>query len=216
MMEDGAASDDGVFDLVDVTYGAFSTPTAQEALAKMSGCESHGEEWGGAVLLKRVGNGWDKLGYFPGLVFEMDDCLNFRTKKGAVVLVCKVVHSNGGMYESIVSIRFSDVGLIKDVVLRGIDSNMGDVDPCTRMVTSESVGIQKAPDSPESAFVVSINAEKSTPIPGKACDWSSRDELPLVNSKRGFRMRYLVGDDDVSLDPSSKAELDAFTSFSKP
>ena len=72
--------------LVRVTRGHFLSPTSEDAVLWMEGCESHASNWGGTLLLTREADRWKKVWYRSGLV--TDQCHKVALVDGREILVC--------------------------------------------------------------------------------------------------------------------------------
>ncbi|MEZ2231957.1 hypothetical protein [Microcoleus sp.] len=82
------------FTLEKVVYGSFTQAGTREALADFDGCESHGQFYGGSVLLRRSSQGWSALRYESGL--RSNNCLKFPSKNGRDLLVCQGYYAQMG------------------------------------------------------------------------------------------------------------------------
>jgi hypothetical protein len=69
-----------------VIRGSFTSPSAAEALADYKGCEPHAGNFGGSVLLRRQGAGWERVAFLPGL--RSATCLRLPRPDGADALAC--------------------------------------------------------------------------------------------------------------------------------
>ncbi|HBK99805.1 MAG TPA: hypothetical protein DD001_22035 [Microcoleaceae bacterium UBA10368] len=83
-----------LFTLEKVVYGSFTQAGTREALADFDGCESHGQFYGGSVLLRRSSQGWSALRYESGL--RSNNCLKFPSKNGRDLLVCQGYYAQMG------------------------------------------------------------------------------------------------------------------------
>lgn len=82
------------FTLEKVVYSSFTQAGTREALADFDGCESHGQFYGGSVLLRRSSQGWSALRYESGL--RSNNCLKFPSKNGRDLLVCQGYYAQMG------------------------------------------------------------------------------------------------------------------------
>ncbi|MEK0194711.1 hypothetical protein, partial [Microcoleus anatoxicus] len=90
----GSRSSLSPFTLEKVVYGSFTQAGTREALADFDGCESHGQFYGGSVLLRRSSQGWSALRYESGL--RSNNCLKFPSKNGRDLLVCQGYYAQMG------------------------------------------------------------------------------------------------------------------------
>jgi hypothetical protein len=58
----------GSLDLQTVTYGSFTAPGVEEAVASFLGCVPHAGGWGGSILFRKRHGSWVMLGYAGGLI----------------------------------------------------------------------------------------------------------------------------------------------------
>lgn len=69
-----------------ITRGHFLSPTSDDAVLSMSGCEPHSSNFGGTILLTRQSGRWTKLWYRAGV--PTDNCHRAKLQSGREVLVC--------------------------------------------------------------------------------------------------------------------------------
>ncbi len=69
-----------------VTRGHFLSPTSEDAVLWMLGCEPHSENFGGTVLLTRRSEGWSMLWYKAGV--QTAQCHKAPLRNGREILVC--------------------------------------------------------------------------------------------------------------------------------
>ena len=81
----GFAGDLG-WSLEKVTRGHFLSPTSEDAVLWMSGCEPHAANWGGSMLLTKRSNRWLTLWYKAGV--ETSQCHKVPLTTGREILVC--------------------------------------------------------------------------------------------------------------------------------
>jgi hypothetical protein len=67
--------------------GSFSRAGEPQLLLGMDGCESHAENYGGLLLLRRRGDSFELAHYYSGL--NPSDCRAFRRDDGRDLLVCR-------------------------------------------------------------------------------------------------------------------------------
>lgn len=72
--------------LTGVTVGHFLSPTSDDAVVAMQGCETHADNYGGTVLLTRQPGGWVKDWYKAGVVTSQ--CHKVTTKDNREILAC--------------------------------------------------------------------------------------------------------------------------------
>jgi hypothetical protein len=80
-------SADGNANLGPFFVGSFVTPGATEAYVGLTGCEPHGSNYQGAVLLRKTSTTWKFVRYDAGI--ELDSCLSYRYASGTDLLVCE-------------------------------------------------------------------------------------------------------------------------------
>jgi hypothetical protein len=69
-----------------VTFGHFTSATAEDALLSVSGCEPHSLYFGGSYLLTKNDGHWRRAGYFSRIITEQ--CHKITTEDGREILVC--------------------------------------------------------------------------------------------------------------------------------
>jgi hypothetical protein len=74
------------WELTGVTRGHFLSTSSDDAVLSMTGCEPHGENWGGTVLLTREPRGWKMLWYKAGV--ETSKCHKVPVENAREILVC--------------------------------------------------------------------------------------------------------------------------------
>jgi hypothetical protein len=67
--------------------GSFAASEAIEAYVPLIGCEPHSFNYQGAVLLRKLDGTWSFVRYDPGS--EVAECIPFRYRTGADLLVCE-------------------------------------------------------------------------------------------------------------------------------
>ena len=67
--------------------GAFTKPGASEVAAVFQGCESHGENYGGTLLVEKTASGYRSASYLSGV--HPDSCQSYRRPDGRDLLVCQ-------------------------------------------------------------------------------------------------------------------------------
>src|SRR5271154_242010 len=72
--------------LITVTQGHFLSPTSDDGVLSMQGCESHAENFGGTILLTHGFQGWAMKWYRAGV--ETSECHRVRLQAGREILVC--------------------------------------------------------------------------------------------------------------------------------
>jgi len=69
-----------------VTRGHFLSPTSDDAVLWMQGCESHQDNFGGTVLLTKRSQRWSMLWYKTAV--QTARCHKVRLRNGREILVC--------------------------------------------------------------------------------------------------------------------------------
>jgi hypothetical protein len=72
--------------LVRVTHGHFLSPSSDDAVLAMGGCEPHSLNFGGSILLTRRSQKWRMLWYKAGV--PTDECRKVALPDGREILVC--------------------------------------------------------------------------------------------------------------------------------
>ncbi len=100
-----------------VTRGSFTSRAAVEALADYEGCEPHAGNFGGSVLLRRRGVGWERVAFLPGL--RSATCLRLPRSDGADALVCYSSWSGQGEKDGAIDLwRFDATGKLASTSVR--------------------------------------------------------------------------------------------------
>jgi hypothetical protein len=104
-----------------VIHGSFTSPSAVEVLADYEGCEPHAANFGGSVLLRRRGAGWERLAFLPG--DRSATCLRLPRPNGTDALACYSSWSGQGEKDGAIDLlRFDAAGkLISNAVRRFSD-----------------------------------------------------------------------------------------------
>jgi len=89
-----------------VIRGRFTRPAAAEALADYEGCEPHAGNFGGSVLLRRQGAGWERVAFLPGL--RSATCLRLPRADGAEALACYSSWSGQGEEDGAIDLLLFD------------------------------------------------------------------------------------------------------------
>jgi hypothetical protein len=88
------------FSLEAVTFGHFLSPTSEDAVLWMTGCEGHVNYGGGTILLTRKPQRWSMLWYKAGVVTAQ--CHKVPLRDGREILVCIGTYSGmGQVYEGL-------------------------------------------------------------------------------------------------------------------
>jgi hypothetical protein len=69
-----------------VTRGHFLSPTSDDAMLSVDGCEPHSENFGGTILLTRNFKGWEMMWYTRGI--ETSQCHKVPLQDTREILVC--------------------------------------------------------------------------------------------------------------------------------
>jgi hypothetical protein len=80
-----AGTDPG-WSLQRVSRGHFLSPTSDDAVLAMEGCESHGSNFGGTILLSRQSGKWTMRWYKSGIPTEK--CHRVKLQSGREILIC--------------------------------------------------------------------------------------------------------------------------------
>ena len=92
-----------------VYYGHFLSPTSEDALLSESGCETHQELFGGAVLLTKRSRLWKMVWYRPGVLTEK--CHKVALRDRRETLVC--IGQNFLYTEDLLNVKAAaDMGLV--------------------------------------------------------------------------------------------------------
>jgi hypothetical protein len=90
----GFAGDNFEWALERVTRGHFISPTSDDAVVSMSGCEPHAANWGGSIMLTKRSNRWFTLWYKAGV--ETTQCHKVSLQSGREILVCMGTYGGQG------------------------------------------------------------------------------------------------------------------------
>ena len=94
----GFAGDDLGWSLEKVTRGHFLSPTSDDAILSMSGCEPHAANFGGSILLTRRLNRWVLIWYKAGV--ETSRCHRVPLRSGREILACMGTYGGQGNHWS--------------------------------------------------------------------------------------------------------------------
>jgi hypothetical protein len=86
-----------------IIRGHFLSPTSDDAVLSMLGCESHSFNFGGTTLFTRKSGKWTKLWYKGGVPTE--NCHRVRLKRGREILVCLGESGGQGFQSSVLYIE---------------------------------------------------------------------------------------------------------------
>ena len=122
-----------------VTRGSFTSPSAVEALADYEGCEPHAGNFGGSVLLRRRGTGWERVAFLPSQ--RSATCLRLPRPDGAEVLACYSSWSGQGEEDGAIDLlRFDAAGKLASTAVRRFSDILWNPQLCHRgMVGREQV-----------------------------------------------------------------------------
>ena len=101
----GRSGDRFPWSLVAITRGHFLSPTSEDAVLWMGGCEPDDENFGGTVLLTKRSHRWSMLWYKTGV--ETAQCHKVRLRGGREILVC--IGSAGGQGTTATSLYSEDL-----------------------------------------------------------------------------------------------------------
>ena len=105
--ESSFAGDTIRWTLGSVTFGHFLSPTSDDAVLWMEGCEPHSYNFGATILLTRKSQQWSKLWYKPGV--QTARCHKLLRRDRREVLVC--IGSEGGQGISVTSLYVEDFSI---------------------------------------------------------------------------------------------------------
>ncbi len=98
--ESGFPQDTQGWQVAAITFGHFTSATAQQALMSIVGCEPHVAGFGGSFLLVSGGSGFRKLWYRPGYIAT--DCKKVPATDGRDLLICEGDDMHQGIEEEFV------------------------------------------------------------------------------------------------------------------
>lgn len=101
----GFGGEDMEWQLARVTRGHFLSPTTDDAVLWMSGCEPHGANWGGTILLTRRSEKWTIVWYKAGV--PTAQCHKVQLADRREILVC--LGSYGGQGTVITALYVEDM-----------------------------------------------------------------------------------------------------------
>ena len=114
-----------------VIRGSFTRPSTAEALADYEGCEPHAGNFGGSVLLRRQGAGWERVAFLPGL--RSAACLRLPRADGAEALACYSSWSGQGEEDGAIDLlRFDATGKLASSSVRRFSDILWNPQLCHR------------------------------------------------------------------------------------
>jgi len=84
-----------------VTRGHFLSPTSEDAVLWMTGCEAHSSNYGGTILLTKKSGRWSMLWYKVGV--QTDQCHRTPLRGGREILVCMAEYLRQGNVSVVLS-----------------------------------------------------------------------------------------------------------------
>jgi hypothetical protein len=97
--------------------GSFSRAGADEALVTLDGCEAHGDNYGGMVLVGHDSTGWRFVSYFAG---AHNEC-KATERDGRTLLLCSDVDYSQGVETQTLSEEDYGVAAASQLLLRAVD-----------------------------------------------------------------------------------------------
>jgi hypothetical protein len=114
-----------------VIRGSFTSPSAAEILADYEGCEPHAGNFGGSVLLRRRGTGWERVAFLPGV--RSPTCLRLPRPDGAQALACYSSWSGQGEEDGAIDLlRFDATGKLVSTAVRRFSDILWNPQLCHR------------------------------------------------------------------------------------
>lgn len=211
-----------------VTLGHFLSPTSEDAVLWMSGCESHASNFGGTILLTRRSRKWSMLWYKSAV--QTAQCHKVLRRDRREILVC--IAEDGAQGNETTDLYVEDL-LTPKPTLRAGEANDGtffsafddtatcgwqqgadapDVSPVIRTNIDEvqfSNRTEPGAGAPSISVVASYGKKQMTLEEIKACMDKQEGVLPTLKS---YRMDFLYDGGDYEPTPSSADTVQMFRS----
>lgn len=171
-------------------FGHFTVAGAQEALLKTNGCESHANNMGGDVLLRKTGEQWSRVRYIHGGLVG-DGCQRLDWEDGRDALVC----DTGDMHQGIAS---DTAALFTIEPVAAAQDQNGDHTRFLTVSDDEGDCDEGAPKTTQSAsidrisLVAGANGRKDVQIlasVGRSRLMATQDQCPVA-AKKPYRLLF--------------------------
>jgi hypothetical protein len=207
-----SGSDEGLV-IRNLLRGQFSGSGRDELLLDTSGCEPHAAEFGGALILEPVGDGWRRVWYQSGL--RLDDCIAF-TGRTRDRLVCNERFSGQGTRVGEVSeIWVEPQGAQRRRLLRWADNLDSD---SHRLVSLTPESVQAADLNGDARVDLRIHLSLiQTRLPDRYTDLATAQEAGYALPEPSPEVvDFLQGPEGFSPAPSARARLSRLEQMLRP
>lgn len=207
-----------------VTFGRFLSPTSEDAVLWMTGCEPHSLNFGGTILLTKSSKRWSMLWYKAGV--QTARCHKAATHNEREILVC--IGTAGGQGNLSTDLYALDLTNPKPTLMAGgpndgtffaaFDDTLtcgwqdGAKEPSTDPVIRTRIDkVEFSANRANGVPLISVTArfgkKQMTAEDVKACMAKQEDVLP---STKSYRMDFSYSGHDFEPAPSSAAAVGMF------
>lgn len=201
----GSFGDRLPWSLEGVIRGHFLSPTSDDAVLWMTGCEPHAANFGGTILLTRKGHRWSMLWYKSAI--QTEKCHKTRLTSGREILVC--IGTAGAQGNNWTELYIEDLLEPKPTLMAGErddgaffaaaddtptcgwqqGAKAPDTDPVIRShIDKVEFSTRTVSGAPMVSVTASFGKKKMTLAEVEACLAEQRDVLP---STKTYRMDFL-------------------------
>jgi hypothetical protein len=205
-----------------VTFGHFLSPTSEDAVLSMGGCEPHSLNFGGTILLTKKSQKWSMLWYRSGV--QTARCHKVLRRDRREILVC--IATEGAQGNNSTELYVEDLLNPKPTLMAG---DVDDGGFFAAFDDTATCGWQQEADAPDTVIrthidkvqfstnagtpsvlvLASFGKKRMTPEDVKACRDGQDSVLPSVKS---YRMDFLYDGHGFEPTPSSAAAVQIFNS----
>ena len=194
--------DEEDWSVIGVTRGHFLSPTSDDALLSVDGCEPHMANFGGTILLTRQADGWRMQWYKDGVITSQ--CHKILLLNGRELLVCIDTGGFTGVFNTALYVedllRPAATLMAEDeapffsapntVLTCGYDpENQSKPDPVTRAFIER---VEFTPDVPPAISVTASYGESVlTAAAAKACALSRDRSAAIVVPVTSYRLDFV-------------------------
>lgn len=196
-----------------VTRGHFLSPTSEDAVLSMVGCEPHSMNFGGTILLTRRSGKWSMLWYKAGV--PTDRCHKVTHGDGREVLVC--LGTYGGQGGNWASLYLEDLSAPTQALMAGnsffdaydntIACGYGEDDLIRSHIDRVEFLELKVNGLPVISVTASFGKKLMTPADVDACGDRRASVLPPVKS---YRIEFFFDGHGYAYSPSTEAVAQIF------
>jgi hypothetical protein len=198
-----------------VTFGHFLSPTSEDAVLWMIGCESHQWNFGGTVLLTRKLQQWSMVWYRAGV--QTARCHKVLRRDRREILVC--IGTGGAQGNNATQIYVEDLLNPKPTLVGDVNdgtffaafddtANCGELPPVIR-THIDKVEFSTNAGTPSVSVLAGYGKKQMTPEDVKACRGGQDGVLPSV---KNYRMDFLYDGHGYKPTPASAAAVQIFSS----